>query len=284
RRPHRRRARWNCERGTLRVAAPARADRRHLRCRRLVRRRALLRPGARRRPPRRARARGPRGGRSRHGPRPVRGAARAVSRVAPWAARAALDRLPGLEGGVPAAPAEALRRAAAAAAEHVRRIEDEALLLYAGGNVPGSADRVELLAGQPSMGYPGDKYQAGIEPLDVIEVTVTTAVAGLMRARFAEVRPTSATLANLAVYAALARPGDTIAALPDWAGGHLSHHAAGAPGIRGLRVAELPYDAAELDVDLERLPAFLDRERPVLVVVGASLMLRPHRLERIAAA
>src|SRR5262249_5910495 len=38
------------------------------------------------------------------------------------------------------------------------------------------------------------------------------------------------------------------------------------------------------DVDLDRLPAFLDRERPVLVVVGASLMLRAHRLEAIAAA
>src|SRR5262249_27873250 len=48
-----------------------------------------------------------------------------------------------------------------------------------------------------------------------------------------------------------------------------------------LRVAELPYDASELDVDIERLPGFLERERPVLVVVGASLMLRPHRLEAI---
>ncbi|MBV8395265.1 MAG: glycine hydroxymethyltransferase, partial [Actinobacteria bacterium] len=74
------------------------------------------------------------------------------------------------------------------------------------------------------MGYPGDKYQAGLEPIDVIEVTVARLVADVMGARFAEIRPTSATLANLAVYTAFAQPGDTIAVLPDWAGGHLSHH------------------------------------------------------------
>jgi glycine hydroxymethyltransferase len=134
------------------------------------------------------------------------------------------------------------------------------------------------------MGYPGDKYQAGLEPLDVVEVAVTRLVAEAVGARFADVRPTSATLANLAAYTALARPGDTIAVLPDWAGGHLSHHEVGAAGVRGLRVADLPYDVAALDVDLVALPEFLARERPVLVVVGASLMLRPHRLREIAAA
>ena len=103
------------------------------------------------------------------------------------------------------------------------------------------------------MGYPGAKYQAGLEPIDVVEVTAARAIARLMGAAFAEVRPTSATLANLAVYTALTEPGDTIAVLPDWAGGHLSHHAVGVPGVRGLRVAPLPYDAEQLDVDLDAL-------------------------------
>jgi glycine hydroxymethyltransferase len=202
--------------------------------------------------------------------------------TAPWASDAARARLAEVERELPPDATEALRRAAAAAAEHTRRIEEDALLLYAGGNVRTRALDFPLLSGQPSMGYPGDKYQAGLDRLDVIEVTVSRLVAEVMDARFAEVRPTSATLANLAVYTALAQPGDTIAVLPDWAGGHLSHHEVGAAGVRGLRVAPLPYDVDELDVDLERLPAFLERERPVLVVVGASLMLRPHRLEAIA--
>ncbi|CAA9513019.1 MAG: alpha-methyl-L-serine aldolase [uncultured Solirubrobacteraceae bacterium] len=208
-------------------------------------------------------------------------------RTAPWASPDARARLARVERELPHDPAEALRRAGEAAQAHVRRIEEEALLLYAGGNVPeaaGTAAHARMLSGQPSMGYPGDKYQAGLEHLDLVEVAVARTVADVMGARFAEVRPTSATLANLAVYTALAQPGDTIAVLPDWAGGHLSHHAVGAPGVRGLRVAELPYDAAALDVDLDRLPGMLARERPVLVVVGGSLMLRPHRLEAIAEA
>jgi glycine hydroxymethyltransferase len=203
--------------------------------------------------------------------------------TAPWASAAARERLAELERALPADPAEALRRAVEAAGLHTRRIEEEALLLYAGCNVPAPRFEFAVLSAQPSMGYPGDKYQPGLEPLDVIEVTTARLVAETMGARFAEVRPTSATLANLAVYTALAKPGDTIGVLPAWAGGHLSHHVVGAAGVRGLRVAELPYDARELDVDLERLPAFLERERPVLVVVGASLMLRPHRVEAIAA-
>jgi glycine hydroxymethyltransferase len=211
----------------------------------------------------------------------------AASRIAPWASADARARLARVEQELPDDPVEALRRAAEAAQAHARRIEEEALLLYRrrqrargdGGRRPR-----RMLSGQPSMGYPGDKYQAGLEHLDVVEVAVARVVADVMGARFADVRPTSATLANLAVYTALAEPGDTIAVLPDWAGGHLSHHAVGVPGVRGLRVAELPYDPSVLDVDLDRLPAMLAREAPVLVVVGGSLMLRPHRLEAIAEA
>jgi glycine hydroxymethyltransferase len=205
-----------------------------------------------------------------------------VSRLFPWGST---PRLAQVEAALPGDTAGALVAAVAAAARHARRLEDECLLLYAGTNVPSplvASLHAAALASQPSMGYPGDKYQAGLEPLDEVEVAAAGAVARLLGARFAELRPTSATLANLAVYTALAQPGDTIAVLPDWAGGHLSHHAIGAAGVRGLRVAPLPYDAAALDVDLAALPGFLAREAPVLVVVGASLMLFPHRLREIA--
>lgn len=206
-------------------------------------------------------------------------------RTAPWASARAQRRLAALERGLPESPAAALAAAARAVAQHERNVAEDALLLYAGGNVPSGAvadAHLPLLSNQPSMGYAGDKYQAGLEALDVVEVTVSRLVADVMGAAFAEVRPTSATLANLAVYSAVAAPGDTIAVLPAWAGGHLSHHAVGAAGIRGLNVVELPYDLRRLDVDLAALDALLRAAQPKLVVVGASLMLHPHDLEPIA--
>jgi glycine hydroxymethyltransferase len=205
--------------------------------------------------------------------------------TAPWASDRARRRLLEVERALPGDPAAMLAAAAEAARAHAERVEREALQLYAGGNVPSAqvaAAHRALLSNQPSMGYPGDKYQAGLEPLDVVEVAVAGLIADVMGAAFAEIRPTSATLANLAVYAAVASPGDTIAVLPGWAGGHLSHHEIGAPGIRGLRVVELPYDLGRFDVDLDALGTVLATERPTLVVVGASLMLHPHDLPAIA--
>jgi glycine hydroxymethyltransferase len=208
------------------------------------------------------------------------------SRIAPWAAPRALARLAAVEAALPSDGAAALAAATDAARAYARRLDEDCLQLYAGTNVPSplvAALHEAALAAQPSMGYPGDKHQVGLEAFDVVEVTAAAAVARVMRAAFAEVRPTSATLANLAVYTAFAQPGDTIAVLPDWAGGHLSHHEVGAPGIRGLRVAPLPYDVEAYDVDSSALDAFLERVRPKLVVVGASLMLFPHRLADVAA-
>ncbi|HEY6890794.1 MAG TPA: aminotransferase class I/II-fold pyridoxal phosphate-dependent enzyme [Solirubrobacter sp.] len=204
------------------------------------------------------------------------------SYTAPWASSAARRRLAAVEAALPSDPAEALERAAAAAHSHAQRLDEDTLQLNAGTNVPSplvAALHESALAAQPSMGYPGAKYQPGLEALDVVEVTAAAAVARLMGAAFAEVRPTSATLANLAVYTALTDPGDTIAVLPDWAGGR---HAEGAASVRGLRVATLPYDAEALDVDLDALDEFLGWEIPRLLVLGGSLMLFPHRLSAIA--
>lgn len=169
---------------------------------------------------------------------------------------------------------------------HRRTVDGDGVMLYAGTNDPGPTV-VDLhdarLASRPSMGYPAQKYQPWLAALEELEVAAMLLVARVARARFAEIRLASATLANLAVYAALAEPGDAIAVLPAAAGGHLSHHTGGAPSIRGLRVTQLPYDYAAFDVDIGRLEAFLARERPRIVVVGASAMLRRHRVGEIAA-
>ncbi|MQY02883.1 beta-eliminating lyase-related protein [Actinomadura macrotermitis] len=208
--------------------------------------------------------------------------------TAPWASPTARDRMALVASEIqnlsPEGVAETVRRALRA---HARQFDTEGIVLYAGTNVMSTAARAvvdPVVGGRPSMGWPGEKYQSGLDHLDTLEVLAPTLVARMLGCRFAEVRCHSATMANLAVYTALTEPGDTIAVLPERAGGHTSHHAVGAPGVRGLRVVDLPYDAAAHDVDLAALGPFLERERPRLVVIGASLLLFPHDVAAIAAA
>jgi len=172
-------------------------------------------------------------------------------------------------------------QADAAARRQVERFR-EGLVLYAGTNAPLEDDTAAHLGMRPSLGGPGEKPFAGLDDLEELEAIATGAVAASMRAPFAEIRPPTATLANLAVYAALTPVGSTLAVLPTWAGGHASHHLT--PVIRGHRIAELPYDVESHDVDLAALPRFLDRHRPALIVLGGSLALFPHRVREIAAA
>ncbi|RCG26606.1 glycine hydroxymethyltransferase [Sphaerisporangium album] len=209
-------------------------------------------------------------------------------RVAPWAPPRARRRLAELEARLAGQDADqVVRTVTGALAGHRRAFDEDGIVLYAGTNTMSPralAAHDAAVSGRPSMGWPGDKYQTGLDHLDVLETLAPLQVAALMEGEFAEVRLQSATLANLACYTAFARPGDTIAVLPEAAGGHASHHAQGVAGVRGLRVADLPYDAAAFSIDHARLPGFLERERPALVVIGASLMLFPHDVAAVRAA
>ncbi|MEV7011494.1 glycine hydroxymethyltransferase [Streptosporangium sp. NPDC051022] len=210
------------------------------------------------------------------------------SRIAPWAPPRAQRRLVELEAETGSLELhEVVRLVEAVLAEHRGRLDEDGIVLYAGTNTMSERARAVhevALGGRPSMGWPGDKFQTGLEELDVLEVLAPLQVAALMGGEFAEVRLQSATLANLACYTAFAAPGDTIAVLPEAAGGHTSHHSQGAAGIRGLRVADLPYDADRFGIDHDALPGFLGEHRPVLVMIGASLMLFPHDVTRVRAA
>ncbi|MEU5695351.1 DegT/DnrJ/EryC1/StrS family aminotransferase [Actinosynnema sp. NPDC020468] len=211
------------------------------------------------------------------------------SRIAPWASPAARTRLAEVEAAVSAdlgaaAVADTVRTSLAA---HAAQVDDDGIVLYAGTNVLSPAAAAATLAtlnSRPSMGWPGEKYQVGLDHLDTLEVLAPLLVSELMEGTYAEVRLQSATLANLAVYTAFAAPGDTIAVLPEAAGGHASHHAQGVPGIRGLHVVDLPYDPERLDLDYPALPAFLREHRPKVVVIGASMMLFPHDVAAVRAA
>ena len=63
---------------------------------------------------------------------------------------------------------------------------------------------------RPSLGYPGDKYEMGLEGVEKIEVLAAELVAEVFGARYAEVRVASGALANLYAYMLAAKPGEIV--------------------------------------------------------------------------
>ncbi|MFM8748165.1 MAG: aminotransferase class I/II-fold pyridoxal phosphate-dependent enzyme, partial [Aestuariivirga sp.] len=137
------------------------------------------------------------------------------------------------------------------------------------------------IGSRPSLGYPGDKYEMGLEGIEKIEVMAAELAAEVFDARFAEIRVGSGALANLYVFMAAAKPGDVIIAPPPEIGGHVTHHASGAAGLYGLMTHPAPVDAANFSVDVAALREEARRLRPKLITIGGSLNLFPHPIGAI---
>lgn len=132
------------------------------------------------------------------------------------------------------------------------------------------------LGSRASLGYPGDKYEMGLQAIERIEVIAAALAAQVFGARFAEVRVASGALANLYVFMAACQPGDTIIAPPAEIGGHVTHHPGGAAGLYGLKTLNAPVHADGYTVDVDALRTLVRRARPKLITLGGSLNLWPH--------
>jgi glycine hydroxymethyltransferase len=132
-----------------------------------------------------------------------------------------------------------------------------------------------------SLGYPGDKYEMGLEAVEQIEVIAAELAAEIFGARFAEIRVQSGAMANLYAFMATCLPGDRIIVPPDAIGGHVTHHRSGAAGLYRLEIHEAPIDASGYTVDLDGLRALASQIRPRLITVGGSLNLFPHPVRAV---
>jgi glycine hydroxymethyltransferase len=137
------------------------------------------------------------------------------------------------------------------------------------------------LGSRPSLGYPGDKYEMGLEAIEQIEVIAAELTAEVFNAKYAEIRVGSGALANLYAYMATVEPGDTIIVPPGTIGGHVTHHKSGCAGLYGLKIHEAPIDSDRYTVDIEGLQALAERVRPKLITVGGSLNLIEHPVAEI---
>ena len=137
------------------------------------------------------------------------------------------------------------------------------------------------LGSRPSLGYPGDKYEMGLEAIEQIEVMAAQLAAEVFDARYAEIRVPSGALANLFVFMATAQPGDRMVAPPPSIGGHVTHQRAGAAGLYGLHTLAAPVNAQGYTVDVDALRVLVRAEKPKLITVGGSLNLFPHPIAQI---
>ncbi|HEV2519803.1 MAG TPA: serine hydroxymethyltransferase [Thermoplasmata archaeon] len=124
-------------------------------------------------------------------------------------------------------------------------------------------------------GLPGERYYEGNEEVDRVERTCLDLARRLFRCSFADVRPISGTVANLAVLKALAEPGETVGTARLSEGAHISSAAFGAFGLRGVKPVYYAWDAERMTLDVERTKAILKEARPKLCLFGLSLFLFP---------
>jgi glycine hydroxymethyltransferase len=139
------------------------------------------------------------------------------------------------------------------------------------------------LGSRPSLGYPGDKYEMGLEAIEKIEVIAAELAAEVFGARYAEIRVPSGAIANLYSFIATARPGDRIIAPPASIGGHVTHHVPGCAGLYGLEIHPAPVDAEGYTVDVAALRKQARALTPKLITIGSSLNLFPHPIREIRA-
>ncbi len=141
------------------------------------------------------------------------------------------------------------------------------------------------LTNKSAEGYPGHRYYGGCEVVDESESIAIERLKQLFGAEWANVQPHSGAQANMAVFMACLNPGDKFLGLNLSHGGHLSH---GSPvNFSGLVFQALEYnvDRETGRVDYEQMEEVARRERPRLIIGGASAYSREWdyaRMRRLA--
>ena len=164
--------------------------------------------------------------------------------------------------------------------------DDDCINLNPAANVMNPRAEAALASGlgsRPSLGYPGDKYEMGLEGVERIEVIAAELAAEVFGARYAEIRAPSGAIANLYAFMVAAKAGDRIIAPPPSIGGHVTHHLGGCAGRYGLEIHSAPVAADGYTVDVAALREMALKLKPKMITIGCSLNLFPHPVREIRA-
>jgi len=161
----------------------------------------------------------------------------------------------------------------AAAIDNEVRRQHEGLELIASENFVSEAvleAMGSVFTNKYAEGYPGKRYYGGCEFTDVVENLARDRAKQLFGAEHANVQPHAGTQANMAAYAAIIQPGDTVLGLNLAHGGHLSH---GHPlNFSGKTYRIVPYGVTRETetIDYDELEKLAEKERPKLIIGGGS--------------
>ncbi|WP_458862190.1 serine hydroxymethyltransferase [Acidaminobacterium chupaoyuni] len=139
-----------------------------------------------------------------------------------------------------------------------------------------------VLTNKYAEGYPGKRYYGGCECVDVVENIARERACKLFGADHANVQPHSGASANLAVYFALVKPGDTVLGMNLANGGHLTH---GSPvNISGSYYNVIPYNLNPETqmIDYDEVRRLAIEHKPKMIIAGASAYPREIRFDIFA--
>jgi len=161
----------------------------------------------------------------------------------------------------------------ATAIDHETRRQHEGLELIASENFVSEAvleAMGSVFTNKYAEGYPGKRYYGGCEFADVVENLARDRAKQLFGAEHANVQPHAGSQANMAAYAAVIQPGDTVLGLNLAHGGHLTHghHL----NFSGKTYKIVPYGVTKETetIDYDDLEKIAERERPKLIIGGGS--------------
>ena len=131
-------------------------------------------------------------------------------------------------------------------------------------------------------GLPFRRYYQGNIYVDQIESLCEDLSKDLFSCKFADVRSTSGTVANLAVLMALTKPRDKMTTVATSDGGHISHAKIGAAGVRGVKTYNYPFDEKNMNIDVEGAKRLIREVRPKVALFGQSVFLFPTPLDELS--
>jgi glycine hydroxymethyltransferase len=172
----------------------------------------------------------------------------------------------------------------AAAIDNETRRQHEGLELIASENFVSEAvleAAGSVFTNKYAEGYPGKRYYGGCEFTDVVEELARERAKQLFGAEHANVQPHAGSQANMAAYAAVLQPGDTILGLNLAHGGHLTHghHL----NFSGKTYKIVPYGVTRdtETIDYDEMDRLAEKERPKMIVGGGSAYSRIIDFARI---